>query len=150
VVGLAGGVGERGLDVIRLKVGKVAEDFLVRHTLGQHPENIRHADAKPPDTGSPAAFARLDGDAFQKFHGRRIVHRSVRNKPANGNDPKAFEVVAGVGARAGIPKCRDWGGLANDDYTYAMDAVKIGQPVKVIVLRDGKRVELTATPEARK
>jgi len=36
------------------------------------------------------------------------------------------------------------------DYTYAMDAVKIGQPVKVIVLRDGKRVELTATPEARK
>ncbi len=36
------------------------------------------------------------------------------------------------------------------DYTYAMDAVKIGQPVKIIVLRDGKRVELTATPEARK
>ena len=36
------------------------------------------------------------------------------------------------------------------DYTYAMDAVKIGQPVKVIVLRDGKRMELTATPEARK
>ncbi|NBV25279.1 MAG: M20/M25/M40 family metallo-hydrolase [Proteobacteria bacterium] len=36
------------------------------------------------------------------------------------------------------------------DYTYAMDAVKIGQAVKVIVLRDGKRMELTATPEARK
>ncbi|MBM3877831.1 MAG: M28 family peptidase [Verrucomicrobia bacterium] len=36
------------------------------------------------------------------------------------------------------------------DYTYAMDAVKIGQAVKVIVLREGKRVELTATPEARK
>ena len=36
------------------------------------------------------------------------------------------------------------------DYTYAMDAVKIGHPVKVVVLRDGKRVELTATPEVRK
>jgi len=36
------------------------------------------------------------------------------------------------------------------DYTYAMDAVKIGQPVKVIVLRAGKRVELIATPETRK
>ena len=36
------------------------------------------------------------------------------------------------------------------DYTYAMDAVKIGQPVKVIVLRDGKRVELIATPATRK
>jgi hypothetical protein len=36
------------------------------------------------------------------------------------------------------------------DYTYAMDAVKIGQPVELIVLRDGKRVTLKVTPEARK
>jgi hypothetical protein len=36
------------------------------------------------------------------------------------------------------------------DYTYALDAVKIGQPVKVSVEREGKRVELTVTPEARK
>jgi hypothetical protein len=36
------------------------------------------------------------------------------------------------------------------DYTYAMDAVKIGQPVKVVVLRAGERVTLTVTPEARK
>lgn len=36
------------------------------------------------------------------------------------------------------------------DYTYALDAVKIGQPVKVSVERAGQRVELTVTPEARK
>jgi len=36
------------------------------------------------------------------------------------------------------------------DYTYAIDAVKIGQPVKLVVLRGGERVELTVTPEARK
>jgi len=36
------------------------------------------------------------------------------------------------------------------DYTYAMDAVKIGQPVTVVVLRNGDRVSLTVTPEARK
>jgi Tol biopolymer transport system component len=36
------------------------------------------------------------------------------------------------------------------DYTYAMDAAKIGHPVDVIVLRDGQRVKLTVTPEARK
>ncbi len=36
------------------------------------------------------------------------------------------------------------------DYTYALDAVKIGQPVKVAVERGGKRVELSVTPEARK
>lgn len=36
------------------------------------------------------------------------------------------------------------------DYTYALDAVKIGQAVKIAVERAGKRVELTVTPEARK
>jgi Tol biopolymer transport system component len=36
------------------------------------------------------------------------------------------------------------------DYTYALDAVKIGQPVEIVVLRDGKNVSLKVTPEARK
>jgi S1-C subfamily serine protease len=36
------------------------------------------------------------------------------------------------------------------DYTYAIDAAKIGQPVKVVVKRGEERVELTVTPEARK
>jgi Tol biopolymer transport system component len=36
------------------------------------------------------------------------------------------------------------------DYTYALDAVKIGTPVKITVDRAGKRVEVTVTPEARK
>ncbi|RKU14095.1 peptidase M28 [Candidatus Poribacteria bacterium] len=35
------------------------------------------------------------------------------------------------------------------DYTYALDAVKIGEPVEVVVLREGKRVKLTVMPEAR-
>ena len=32
------------------------------------------------------------------------------------------------------------------DYTYALDAVKIGVPVEVVVRRDGKQVKLTVTP----
>jgi Tol biopolymer transport system component len=36
------------------------------------------------------------------------------------------------------------------DYTYAMDAVRIGKPVDVVVKRDGQKVKLTVTPEARK
>jgi S1-C subfamily serine protease len=36
------------------------------------------------------------------------------------------------------------------DYTYALDAVKIGQPLKIAVERAGRRVELSVTPEARK
>ena len=36
------------------------------------------------------------------------------------------------------------------DYTYALDAVKIGQPIEIVVMRDGKRVSIKATPEIRK
>ena len=35
------------------------------------------------------------------------------------------------------------------DYTYALDAVKIGEPVEVVVMREGNRVKLTVVPEAR-
>ena len=35
------------------------------------------------------------------------------------------------------------------DFTYALDAVKIGEPVEVVVMRDGKEVKLKVTPEAR-
>jgi len=41
--------------------------------------------------------------------------------------------------------------IANSyDYTYALDAVKIGQPVQVVIERDGKQITLSVTPEARK
>jgi Tol biopolymer transport system component len=36
------------------------------------------------------------------------------------------------------------------DYTYALDAVKIGVQVQVVIEREGKRITLTVTPEARK
>ena len=36
------------------------------------------------------------------------------------------------------------------DYTYALDAVKIDEPVKVVYLRDGERHETTIVPRARK
>ena len=36
------------------------------------------------------------------------------------------------------------------DYTYALDVLKIGQPTKVVYMRDGKRFETMLTPGARK
>jgi len=36
------------------------------------------------------------------------------------------------------------------DFAYALDAIKIGDKLKVVVQRDGKAVELTVVPEARK
>jgi S1-C subfamily serine protease len=35
------------------------------------------------------------------------------------------------------------------DYTYALDAAKIGKSTRMVVERDGKRVAITVTPEAR-
>ena len=35
------------------------------------------------------------------------------------------------------------------DYTYALDAVKIGKPVDIEVLRKGKRIKLKVTPGTR-
>ena len=36
------------------------------------------------------------------------------------------------------------------DYTYALELLKIGEPVKVAYVRDGKRIETMLTPAARK
>jgi hypothetical protein len=36
------------------------------------------------------------------------------------------------------------------DYTYALDVLKIGQPAKVVYLRNGEKKETTLTPSARK
>ena len=35
------------------------------------------------------------------------------------------------------------------DYTHAIEALKIGEPVKMVVLRAGKRVTLDVTPGSR-
>ncbi len=83
-----------------------------------------------------------------------------------GSIPDYSTEVKGVklsGVRAGSPAEKgglkggdvivEFGGqkIANIyDYTYALDAVKIGTAVKVTVEREGQRVEVTVTPEARK
>jgi C-terminal processing protease CtpA/Prc len=36
------------------------------------------------------------------------------------------------------------------DYTYSLEVLKIGEPAKVVYLRDGQRKETTLTPAARK
>jgi Tol biopolymer transport system component len=83
-----------------------------------------------------------------------------------GTIPDYTQEVKGVklsGVRAGSPA--EKGGLQGGDtivefagqkianiydYTYSLDAVKIGQPVKIVVEREGKRVDINVTPEARK
>ncbi|MCS7085558.1 MAG: PDZ domain-containing protein, partial [Bacteroidia bacterium] len=35
------------------------------------------------------------------------------------------------------------------DYTYAMDGLKVGQKTKMVVLREGKKIELEIVPGTR-
>ncbi|MCI0535477.1 MAG: M28 family peptidase [Verrucomicrobiales bacterium] len=83
-----------------------------------------------------------------------------------GTIPDYATEVAGVklsGTRGGSPADKaglkggdvivEFGGqkVANIyDYTYALDAAKIGKPMDMIVVRDGQRMKVTVTPEARK
>ena len=109
-------------------------------------------------TGRPAyaEVARRDAGAGSRENLRAYI----------GSIPDYASEVQGVklsGVRAGGPA--DKGGFKSGDiivefagtkitsiydYTYALDAAKIGQPINVIVLRNGERVPLTVTPEARK
>ncbi len=107
----------------------------------------------------------------------RPVYAQVARKDAGGGSRESLRAYLGTipdyatevqgvklsGVRAGGPADKaglrggdvivEFGGtkIANIyDYTYAMDAVKIGKPVTIVVLRNGERVTLNVTPEVRK
>jgi hypothetical protein len=121
-----------------------------------------------------AQFAR--GIVLDLEPGPRAPYAQVASRDAGGGRetlraylgtiPDYATEVQGVklsGVRAGAPADKaglkggdiivEFGGtrIANIyDYTYSLDAVKIGQPVTVVVLRNGERLSLNITPEARK
>ena len=62
------------------------------------------------------------------------------DSPADKAGLRSGDVVVGLGGRA----------IANIyDYTYALDALKIGDETKITVRRDGENVELPITPASR-
>jgi Tol biopolymer transport system component len=96
----------------------------------------------------------------QAFGGRETLRTYLGTIPDYTTEVKGVKLS---GVRGGSPA--EKAGLKGDDvivefaaqkianiydYTYALDAAKIGQPTRVIVERDGQRVTLTVTPEARK
>jgi len=65
MIGLPGGVKQRGADVLRFKKGVVAQDFLVRGTRGEQLEQIHHAEAGATDARASATFAGFEGDSCE-------------------------------------------------------------------------------------
>jgi hypothetical protein len=68
VVGLASRVGEGGLDVVRFKVGEVAQDVVLRGTAREAFEDVSHPNAHTPDARATAALVGLDRDALKELH----------------------------------------------------------------------------------
>jgi Tol biopolymer transport system component len=96
----------------------------------------------------------------QPFGGRETLRAYLGTIPDYTTEVKGVKLS---GVRGGSPA--EKGGLKGGDvivefneqkitniydYTYALDAVKIGKPAQIVVERDGKRVTLEVTPEARK
>ena len=96
----------------------------------------------------------------QAFGGRETLRTYLGTIPDYTTEVKGVKLS---GVRGGSPA--EKGGLKGGDmivefagqkianiydYTYALDAAKIGKPVTIIVERDDKRVTISVTPEARR
>jgi hypothetical protein len=107
----------------------------------------------------PPVFAKVEVKAGNRPSraGVRVYTGTIPEYASTANGLQISGVVGGGPAdRAGLQKgdlVVEFAGQSITniyDYTYALDALKIGVPVKVIYLRNGERRETVLTPEARK
>ena len=106
------------------------------------------------------AFAKVEQSGQQAGGGRAGVRIFTGTIPDYATDVKGLLLGGVIGGgpaeQAGLQKgdvIVQIGGqtIANIyDYTYALEVLKVGQPVKVVYMRNGERKETTLTPGARK
>jgi hypothetical protein len=111
------------------------------------------------DTETAPAFTKVD-QQLQQGAGRAGVRLFTGTIPDYSSEVKGLLLGGVVGGgpaeQAGLRKGDVIIEIAGQtianiyDYTYALDVLKIGQPAKVLYLRDGKQLETMLTPAARK
>jgi Zn-dependent M28 family amino/carboxypeptidase len=111
------------------------------------------------DTADAPAFAKVD-QQLQQGGGRAGVRVFTGTIPDYSTEVKGLLLGGVVGGgpaeQAGLRKGDVIVEIAGQtianiyDYTYALDILKIGEPAKVVYLRDGKTLETALTPAARK
>ena len=111
------------------------------------------------DTPAAPAFTKVD-QSLQQGAGRAGVRLFTGTIPDYSTEVKGLLLGGVVGGgpaeQAGLKKGDVIVEIAGQtianiyDYTYALDILKIGQPAKVIYMRDGKKAETMLTPGARK
>lgn len=57
-----------GLDVLRLQIGIIGQDFHLRNSCRQQVQNIPDADAHPPDARAAAALPGIESNSIRVFH----------------------------------------------------------------------------------
>ncbi len=110
-------------------------------SAAEHPEYVRVERSQSEEGSRDTLRAYLGTIPDYTTEGTGVKLSGVRaGGPADKAGLKGGDIIVEFGGQA----------ITNIyDYTYALDAVKIGVPVEVVVLRDGKQVKLTVTPEAR-
>jgi len=111
------------------------------------------------DAGAAPQFTKVE-QQMQGGGGRAGVRLFTGTIPDYGGDVKGLLLSGVIGGgpaeQAGLRKGDVIVEIAGQtitniyDYTYALEILKIGQPAKVVYLRDGKRLETMLTPAARK
>src|SRR5439155_1066811 len=111
------------------------------------------------DTAEAPAFTKVE-QQMQSGGGRAGVRIFTGTIPDYSSDVKGLLLSGVIGGgpaeQAGMRKGDVIVEIAGQsitniyDYTFALDILKIGQPAKVIYVRDGQRIETTLTPAARK
>lgn len=107
----------------------------------------------------PPAFARVEQQVAMRGSraGVRVFTGTIPDYAADVKGLRVSGVIGGGPAdKAGLQKGDVIVEIAGQtitniyDYTYALEALKIGEPVKMVYLRNGRRMEATLTPAARK
>src|SRR5262249_26082961 len=141
------------------------------HKPSDTPDKIDYEDLDRVAAFAAAIVKRIaDADAAPQFTkvtpqtqpggGRAGVRGFTGTIPDYGSDVKGLllsgVIAGGPAEEAGLQKGDVIVEIAGQtianiyDYTYALDVLKIGQPTKVVYMRNGERRETTLTPAARK
>ena len=130
--------------VVALAFLLLALSVPVRNWLAQRAEAPDHIAQEKPASGASRANLRAYLGTIPDYTESDLkgvlVNGVAKGSPAEDGGMQGGDVIVEVAGKA----------IENIyDYTYALNALKVGQPALIRVLRAGQRVELTITPASR-
>lgn len=69
------------MNVLRLEIGKVGEDFRFGNSRRQHLQDVLDPDTHSPNAGPPPALFGVKGDPIEVAHAIYLTLNCLANKP---------------------------------------------------------------------